>query len=87
MEHSQPHHIHASSVTLTVIDDVTGQQYERQLPLDFIENANGILLSGEDAAGLPSCIVFLSQTYQDLLKDLIGKGANTTRCHEEKIEG
>lgn len=51
--------IHAKKVKLTIIDDEDGKTYERELPLEYYENSNSVMLKGEDCKGNPSEIVFI----------------------------
>ncbi|MGI6006216.1 MAG: hypothetical protein ACOX8E_01830 [Ruminococcus sp.] len=73
-------HIRASSVTLQVTDEETGRCYSRLLPLDFKENNNGLVLSGESADGKPSEIVFFSNTAAEKISDVIGHGPDHSHC-------
>lgn len=75
-------HIVASTVTLQVQDEETGRCYTRLLPLDFKENNNGLVLSGESADGKPSEIVFFSNTAAEKISDVTGRGPDHSRCDE-----
>ena len=74
--------IAASAVTLQVQDEETGRCYTRLLPLDFKENNNGLVLSGESADGKPSEIVFFSNTAAEKISDVTGRGPDHSRCDE-----
>ena len=43
--------ISAKEVTIEVMDEVTGKTYRRTLPIDYYENANGLVLRGENLDG------------------------------------
>ncbi|MGI6012105.1 MAG: hypothetical protein ACOX8H_11545 [Ruminococcus sp.] len=75
-------HICASAVTLQVQDEKTGRYYTRFLPLDFEENNNGLVLSGEASDGKPSKIVFFSNTAAEKISDVTGHGPDHSRCEE-----
>lgn len=72
--------ISADQVTIEVEDKVTGELIRRELPLEYIENDNGIRLRGETLEGEPTEIVFLSQQAVERITDLTGKGAQAPRC-------
>ena len=40
------HEIHADSVVIEVTDEVTGEVFRRELPIEFYENANFLRLTG-----------------------------------------
>ncbi|HWR39580.1 MAG TPA: hypothetical protein VN611_08765 [Patescibacteria group bacterium] len=75
-----PEQIEASSVCLEVTDQTTGQTYRRHLPIHYLENAVGILLSGETLEGQPAQLAFLSANTAARIRDVIGQGADTHRC-------
>lgn len=72
--------IRASEVTIEVTDERTGQVFRRTLPMDYLETASGLRLSGEDASGKPSEIVFFSRTGMSRLRDMTGGGADSDPC-------
>ncbi len=72
--------IHAESVVLEVTDAETGLSFRRSLPLSYTENANGILLAGEDVSGKSVQIAFLSSFAVEKMRDLSGKGPDAPRC-------
>ena len=43
--------ISAKEVTVEVVDGATGKVYRRTLPIDYYENANGLVLRGENLDG------------------------------------
>lgn len=71
--------IEADVVTVEVEDQQTGKVFRRNLPVKYIENANGVILSGETLAGKPSQIAFLSQFACEKLNDVTGRGADSPR--------
>lgn len=77
---TKPDHLTSQQITLEVVDQDTGQVFRRALPLDYLENDNGLKLSGEDLAGHPTEIVFYSQKASEKINDLTGKGLNQSRC-------
>lgn len=72
--------ITASSVTVEVQDEKTGQIFRRELPIDYFENANLLRLSGENVDGSTAQLVFYSARGIQRLKDLTGKGADHDDC-------
>lgn len=78
-------HIQASEVRLVVTDRHSGRTFQRQLPLDYEETANGVTISGETYAGQPVQIAFLSEFAVEKLRDLQGSGANRPRCQHQNI--
>ena len=78
--------ITAKEVTIQVKDERTGEQYSRTLPIDYYENANVLILSGENLDGSSSSIVFYSVRGMERLKDLTGKGVDHDPCGTHKSE-
>jgi hypothetical protein len=78
--------IHATVVTLEVVDSKTGRIFKRTLPLEYLENSNGILLKGEDISGRPSQISFLSEFALQKTLDIIGRGSDSPH-HSHDGEG
>ncbi|HRX49510.1 MAG TPA: hypothetical protein P5120_18450, partial [Spirochaetota bacterium] len=72
--------IEAQSVVIEVIDRNTGKIFRREIPLDYLETDNGIILSGENSNGAPSTIAFLSDTALHRINDLRGKGPDEHTC-------
>lgn len=75
-----PEGIEADRVLVGVRDKTTGRIFERRLDIHYVENANGLILSGENAAGNPSQIAFLSDLGLAKLRDLMGRGPDQPRC-------
>ena len=74
--------IEANSVVVEVVDEHTGKLFRRNLPLNYLENSNGVILSGETPEGKPSQIVFLSESAINKINDLMGKGPNSPQCKD-----
>ncbi|MBP1765094.1 MAG: hypothetical protein H6Q65_2152 [Firmicutes bacterium] len=74
--------IEADSVTIEVIDKNTGKKFQRSLPIQYFENCNGIIISGETLDGKLSQIHFLSETALCRINELVGKGADRPRCND-----
>ena len=72
--------IDAPNAVIELIDQETGLLYRRYLELEFHENDNGIQIIGEDLAGTPARIVFLSNKALEKIHDLQGMGLNAPRC-------
>lgn len=77
------HKIEAESVVVEVIDQNTGILFRRNLPINYLENDNGLILSGETMEGKSSQIAFLSETAVNRIKDLTGKGLDAPRCDHD----
>lgn len=73
-------HIAADQVLLHVKDQKTGHVYCRTLPLDYEENNNGIILTGETLDSEQTQIAFLSNTALDKIQELLGQGADSSPC-------
>ncbi len=72
--------ITASSVTVEVRDEQSGEVFRRELPIDYYENANFLRLSGENLDGSLSQIVFYTARGIERVKDITGKGPDHDRC-------
>ncbi len=72
--------ITASSVTIEVRDEQSGEVFRRELPIDYYENANFLRLSGENLDGSLSQIVFYTPRGIERVKDITGKGPDHDRC-------
>ena len=72
--------ISAREVTVEVIDERTGKQYRRTLPIDYYENANTLVLRGENLDGSFSQLVFYSDRGLERLQGLTGKGPDADPC-------
>lgn len=73
--------LEANEAVVEFWDRNTGKLFRRTLPLNCMETANGIVLSGETLEGQPSKIAFLSQAALQKIHDLVGGGSDTPR-HE-----
>lgn len=76
--------ISAREVTVEVVDEHTGKMYRRTLPIDYFENANGLILRGENLDGSISQIVFYSDRGMERLQGLTGKGPDEDPCGTHK---
>lgn len=76
-------HICSDQIMLHVQDRETGHVYCRSLPLDYEENNNGILLTGEDLDAQEVHISFLSDTALRKINDLLGQGPDSSPCEHE----
>lgn len=74
--------ITAQQVIIEVTDQETGRTFRRTLPLEYLETDNGIKLSGDTLAGTPTHLAFLSETAIARMKDILGQGPDTHRCHD-----
>ena len=74
--------ISSDEVTIEVKDKETNKIFRRTLDISYIENSNGIKMTGENLKGKPSEIVFLSDTAINKIVDVTGKGLNKSRCHD-----
>ena len=72
--------IRASEITVEVLDHATGKLHRRTLPIDYYENANNIVLRGENFDGSTSSLVFYSARGLERLKDLTGRGPDEDPC-------
>ena len=72
--------IQAGSVVVEVKDRNTGLMFRRNLPIDYLETDNGVILSGETLSGSISEIAFLSDVAISRMNDLRGKGPDKSRC-------
>ena len=74
--------IEAGSVVVEVCDENTGRIFRRELPVNYHENDNGIILTGESMDGSPSEITFLSDTAAKKIIDITGRGPDKPHSHE-----
>ena len=74
--------ISSDEVTIEVKDKETNKIFRRTLDISYIENSNGIKMTGENLKGKPSEIDFLSDTAINKIVDVTGKGLNKSRCHD-----
>lgn len=76
--------ISAREVTVEVTDERTGKKYRRSLPIDYYENANTLVLRGENLDGSFSQLVFYSGRGMERLRDLTGGGPDQDPCGGHK---
>ena len=76
--------IRAKEVTVEVTDIATGKVHRRTLPMDYFENANGLVLRGENLDGSVSQLVFYSSRGMKRMKDLTGGGPDEDPCGTHK---
>ena len=76
--------IRASEITVELTDQHSGKVYRRTLPMDYFENANGIILRGENLDGSTAQIVFYSARGMQRMKDLTGGGPDEDPCGTHK---
>lgn len=76
----------AHTVTIEFKDEGDKSVYRRTLPLEYEENSNGIVLSGEDVHGVAASISFLSASAVEKIDALLGKGWERPRCNHENEE-
>lgn len=72
--------IRADSVTIEVTDRTTGQTFRRTFPIDYLETASLVRLSGENHLGEASEIVFYTSFGMKKLKDTTGHGIDYDPC-------
>ena len=58
MDEKELFEISASTVTVEITDEATGEVFRRELPIDYYENANFLRLRGENLDGSISQLVF-----------------------------
>ena len=76
--------ISAKEVTIEVKDEASGKVHRRTLPIDYYENANGLVLRGENLDGSISQLVFYSARGMQRMKDLTGGGPDEDPCGTHK---
>ena len=76
--------ISAKEITVEVKDEKTGKLYRRTLPIDYYENANGLVLRGENLNGSISQLVFYSARGIQRMTDLTGGGPDEDPCGSHK---
>ena len=76
--------ISAREVTVEVTDERTGKKYRRSLPIDYYENANTLVLRGENLDGSFSQLVFYSGRGMERLRDMTGGGPDKDPCGSHK---
>lgn len=80
-QNTEKQQILSPNIVVETIDANNGQLYRRYLEVEFIENANGIRLKGEDLGGKPSEIIFLSGLSIERIAELRGEGSDTPEHH------
>ena len=58
--------------------------YRRTLPIDYYENANGLVLRGENLDGSVSQQVFYSARGMQRMQDFTGEGPDEDPCGSHK---
>ncbi len=76
--------ISAEEVTVEVTDRATGKTFRRTLPIDYFENANGLVLRGENLDGSVSQLVFYTPRGMQRMQDLTGHGPDEDPCGTHK---
>lgn len=74
--------ISSKQVYLVVTDEDTGRIYGRALPIEYLENHNGITLTGENISAQTVKMAFLSAHAIEKIGELRGSGADKPRCHD-----
>ncbi len=82
--HQDIKEIRASSVTVEVTDEITGQTFRRSFPIDYLETSSLVRLQGENHQGEPSEIVFYTSFGMKKLGDLTGHGIDYDPCGTHK---
>ena len=70
------------NIVAEVIDEKTGLLFRRYLEIEYNENSNGLMISGENIKGEKSEIVFLSETAVSRISELKGSGSDSPHCSE-----
>ena len=74
--------ITSPNIVAEVIDEKTGLLFRRYLEIEYNENSNGLMISGENIKGEKSEIVFLSETAVSRISELKGSGSDNPHCSE-----
>lgn len=74
--------IAAPNAVVEALDAQTGRLYRRYLELGYDEGPNGLRLMGEDLAGQPVQLVYLSDTALRSMHELQGHGPDEPRCKD-----
>ena len=74
--------ITSPNIVAEVIDEKTGLLFRRYLEIEYNENSNGLMISGENIKGEKSEIVFLSETAVSRISELKGSGSDSPHCSE-----
>lgn len=76
-------HLSAPNAVVEVVDAETGQLYRRYFEIEYEENDNGVRMIGEDMAGSPVQMVFLSEAALKKMHELRGNGPDAPRCDSD----
>ena len=74
--------ITSPNMVAEVSDEKTGLLFRRYLEIEYNENSNGLMISGENIKGEKSEIVFLSETAVSRISELKGSGSDNPHCSE-----
>ena len=74
--------LESDNAVLEIIDKNSGRLLRRYLELEYLETANGIMLTGENIAGEPAQIVYLSESAIGRIHELQGEGWDSPRCND-----
>ena len=72
--------INSPNIVVEVIDDQTSLLFRRYLELEYSENSNGLIITGENINGEKAEIVFLSEDAISRISELKGDGENSSPC-------
>lgn len=75
--------IEADFIRIEITDKETGLVFQRQLPVKYFENSNGVVLSGETLEGTPVQLAFYSDAALAQIVELMGKGPDAPRCSHD----
>ncbi len=76
--------ITSPNIVTEIIDEKTGLLFRRYLEIEYNENSNGLVISGENINGDKAEIAFLSETAISRISELKGSGANEPLCNTHK---
>ena len=76
--------ITSPNIVTEIIDEKTGLLFRRYLEIEYNENSNGLVISGENINGDKAEIAFLSETAISRISELKGSGANEPLCDTHK---
>lgn len=72
--------INSPNIVAEIIDEETGLLFRHYLEIEYNENSNGLMLTGENINGEKAKIVFLSETAISRISELEGNGINDPLC-------
>lgn len=72
--------ISTPNIVAEIIDEKTGLLFRRYLEIEYAENSNGLMFSGENINGEKAEIAFLSETAISRISELKGNGENDPPC-------